>query len=261
MTTLKLTRPITFIDIETTGLDAREGHRIVEICLIKINPDGTEETLSSLINPAMQIPFDATKIHGITNEDVKGKPTFNELAPKIIDFIDNCDLGGFNTKFDLGFLEAEFRSAGIKYSEEERTVLDVQRIFHTLEPRDLSAAHLKYLGKPLEGAHRSDKDVRATIEVLEAQLKQHAHLSREVVGLHEFYNPRDPAWIDKEGKFIWFEGKAHLNFGNKFKGKSLEFVSKIDPSYLQWMLIANFSTKVKEIVQNALDGKFPELTK
>ena len=245
MTNLKLTRPIVFIDIETTGLDSREGHRIVEICLIKINPDGTEETLSSLINPVMQIPLEATKIHGITNENVKGKPTFNELAPKIISFIDNCDIGGFGTKFDLGFLEAEFKSAGARYSEEERIVVDVQRIFHTLEPRDLSAAHLKYLGKPLENAHRADKDVRATIDVLEAQLNKHENLPKDVVGLQEFYNPTNPLWIDKDGKFIWFEGKAHINFGNKFKGKSLEFVSKNDSSYLQWMLISNFSTKVK----------------
>ena len=257
MTSLNLTRPIVFIDIETTGLDARDGHRILEICLIKINPDGTEETLSSLINPAMQIPLEATKIHGITNDDVKGKPTFNELAPKIISFIDNCDLAGFGTKFDLEFLNSEFRKAGVNYSEEERTILDVQRIFHTLEPRDLSAAHLKYLGRPLENAHRADKDVRATIDVLEAQLKKHDDLPKEVNGLHEFYNPRDPAWIDKEGKFIWIGEKVAINFG-PHKGQTLNFMCESEKGFLQWMLTKDFSKEAKDIVRDALSGKFPE---
>jgi len=257
MKNLQLIRPIAFIDIETTGMNPRQD-RIVELCIIKVHPDGREEILSSVINPAMQIPIESTQVHGITNEDVKGKPTFNEFAKQLINFIDNCDLGGFGTKFDLSFLESEFKRAGVIYSEEGRQVIDVQRIFHTLEPRDLNAAHLKYCGKNLKKSHRADIDVRATMDVLEAQLNQHDILPRDVANLCEFYNPKNPLWIDGDGKLIWFEGKAVINFGNKYKGKTLEFVSKTDPSYLQWMINTDFSTKVKEIAKSAINGKFPE---
>lgn len=260
MTSLQLTRSIAFIDIETTGLNPRQD-RIIEICVIKIHPDGTEEILNSLINPTIQIPIEATQIHGIKNEDIKGKPNFNEFAQQLINFIDNCDLGGFGTKFDLSFLESEFKRAGIIYSEEGRHIVDVQRIFHTLEPRDLSAAHLKYCGKPLENAHRAHIDVKATINILESQLEQHDILPRDVFSLHEFCNPRNPLWIDNDGKFAWFEREAIINFGNKYKGKTLEFVSKNDSSYLQWIINSDFSSKVKEIAKDAMNGKFPEPAK
>jgi len=152
MTNLQLTRPIAFIDTETTGLNNQE-HRIVDICITKILPDGKEETLNSLINPTIPIPVESTEIHGITDADVQGKPTFKEFAQKIIDFIENCDLCGFNIKFDLSFLESEFQRTGVTYSKEGREILDVQHIYYKLEPRDLSAAHLRYCGKPLEKAH------------------------------------------------------------------------------------------------------------
>lgn len=259
MTNLQLTRPIAFIDIETTGLNPQQD-RIVEICIIKVHPNGTEETLSSVINPAMQISIESTKIHGITNDGVKGKPTFNEFAQQLINFIDNCDLGGFGTKFDLSFLESEFKRAGVIYSGEGRNIVDVQRIFHTLEPRDLSAAHLKYCGKLLENAHRANADVRATLSVLESQLDKHNILPRDIGGLHEFCNPKDPSWIDEDGKFAWLEGKAFINFG-KNRGKTFEFVFKNDPSYFQWIINADFSAKVKEIAKDAIKGKFPEPVK
>jgi DNA polymerase-3 subunit epsilon len=259
MTSLKLTRPIVFIDIETTGLNTQQD-RIVDICVIKLHPNGTEETLNSIINPNVSIPIRATQIHGITDTDVRGKPTFKEFAQKLIDFIDDCDLGGFGTKFDLLILESEFKRAGINYSREGKQIVDVQIIYHKLEPRDLNAAHLKYCGKPLENAHRAHIDARATIDVLESQLEQHEILPRNISGLYEFCNPKDPAWIDDDGKFAWFEGKAIINFG-AHKGKTLEFVSKNESSYFQWILNADFSAKVKDIAKDAINGKFPEPAK
>ncbi len=260
MTNLHLIRPIAFIDIETTGLNTQQD-RIVDICIIKIHPNGTEEMLNSIINPNMPIPIESTQVHRITDADVKGKPTFEEFAQKVIDFIDDCDLGGFGAKFDLLVLESEFKRAGINYSREGRQIIDVQIIYHKLEPRDLNAAHLKYCGKSLENAHRAHIDARATIDVLESQLGQYDILPRDISSLYEFCNPKDPTWIDDNGKFAWFEGKAVLNFGNKYKGKTLEFVSKNDPSYLYWIMSTDFSAEVKEIVNKAINGKFPEPTK
>ena len=260
MTSLQLTRPIAFIDIETTGLNTQQD-RIVEICVIKIHPDGAEETLNSVINPNIPIPIESTQIHGITDTEVKGKPTFEEFAQKLIDFIDDCDLGGFGTKFDLSVLESEFKRVGINYSREGRQIVDVQRIYHKLEPRDLNAAHLKYCGKPLENAHRAHIDARATIDVLESQLGQNNILPHDIPSLCEFCNPRDPTWIDDDGKLAWLEGKAIINFGKRHQGKTLEFVSKNDSSYFQWIINADFSAKVKDIAKDAINGKFPELAK
>ena len=260
MTLLKLARPIAFIDIETTGLN-KQHDRIVDLCVIKIHPNGVEETLNSVIDPTIPIPLESTQIHSITDSEVKGKPTFKEFAQKLIDFTDNCDLGGFGTDFDLAILESEFKRIGINYSREGKQIVDVQSIYHKLEPRDLNAAHLKYCGKPLENAHRAYIDVRATIDILESQLKQNERLPHDISSLYEFCNPKDPNWIDPDGKFAWFEGKAIVNFGNKHKGQTLEFVSKNDIAYLQWIISASFPAEVKEIANKAINGKFPELTK
>ena len=259
MTNLQLTRPIAFIDIETTGLNKQED-RIVDICITKILPNGEEETLNSVINPTIPIPIEAAEIHGITDIDVQGKPTFKELAPKIVDFINNCDWCGFNiVGFDLYVLESEFKRAEIDYSNEGKKVIDVMRIYHKLEPRDLNSAHLKYCGEALEICHRANSDVKATIKVLESQLEKHGDLPRNVSELHEFCNPTDPSWIDNEGKIKWHNGKAVMNFGNH-KGKTLEDMQKNELSYLQWMISTDFSPKVKDILKDVIQGNFPEPT-
>lgn len=243
MTNLQLTRPIVFIDLETTGTNKQQD-RIVEICVIKINPNGTEETLKSVINPKIPIPVESIQIHGIKDIDVQGMPTFEEFSKKLIDFIEGCDLGGFGTNFDLTVLECEFKRSGINYSREGRKILDVKLIYNKLEPRDLSSAHLKYCGKILENAHRADVDVRATIDVLESQLEQNSILPRDISNLCEFCNPIDPSWIDSDGKFAWFDGKAIINFG-KHQNKTLEFMSKSDISYLQWIINTDFPIEAK----------------
>lgn len=256
MTNLRLTKPIVFIDVETTGLNTQQD-RIVDICMTKIYPGGKEESLGSLINPCMPIPFESTQIHGIKDADVDGKPTFKEFAPKLFDFIKDCDLGGFGLiKFDLLVLESEFKRVGINYSKDGNQIVDVQSIYHKLEPRDLGAAYSKYCGKPLERAHRAHIDVKATIDILESQLEQHDILPRDISGLHEFSNPRDPTWIDSDGKFVWFREEAVINFG-QHKGKTLRDVSKNTPDYFQWIISKDFSPNVKKIAEEAIKGKFP----
>ncbi|MBI3190633.1 3'-5' exonuclease [archaeon] len=257
MKNLQLIKSVVFIDVETTGLNTQQD-RIVDICITKVKPDGNEESLSSLINPGIPIPIESTQIHGITDVDVAEKPTFRDIAPEIFNFIQDCDIGGFGiSKFDLFVLESEFKRAGINYSRQGKQIIDVQTIYHKLEPRDLSAAYTKYCGKSLENAHRAHIDVRATIDVLESQLEQNGDLPRDVIGLNKFCNPKDPTWIDDDGKLAWFKGEAIINFG-VHKGKTLEFMYKNEPGYLQWIISKDFSPKVKGMAENGIKGKFPK---
>jgi DNA polymerase-3 subunit epsilon len=257
MENLSFEKPIAFIDLESTGKDPKLD-RIVEIAIVKFNRDGNEESLNLLINPGISIPAEAIKVHGITDADVSGKPSFKESAEQIFDFIKDCDVAGFALKrFDLPFLEAEFQRAGISYNYNEKQIIDVMTIFHALEPRDLKAAYKKYCGKELEGAHRAEADVRAVIEILESQLKMHEDLPKDISGLHDFCNPRDPNWLDSEGKFSWSGNNVIFNFGNH-KGKTLQEVFSNHKDYFNWILNKDFSPEVKEIIKNALNGIFPE---
>jgi len=257
MKNLKFDRPIAFIDLEATGLNP-SFDRIVELSIIKIHPDGTQESKSTRINPAIPIPAEATRIHGITDDDVADKPAFSEYAAGLRDFLDNCDIGGFGVKrFDIPMLEAEFRRAGLDFSRQGRHILDAQLIYHTLEPRDLTAAYKKYCGKHLENAHSSEADVWASLEVIEGQLNMYSELPHDVVGLHNFCNPRDVNKIDPVGQLFWSEGEVIIDFG-KHKGKSLKYVASSDSEYLQWIIHADFSEEVKAIVAKALDGEFLE---
>jgi DNA polymerase III subunit epsilon len=255
MTSLQLTRPIAFIDIETTGLNRNED-RIVDLCIIKILPGGQEEILKSLVNPTIPIPSDSTEIHGIVDADVQGKPTFKDLAQKIVKFLDNCDLGGYGVKFDLAIIGSELKRVGINYSNEGRNVIDVMDIYFKLEPRDLVAAYSRYCGKDLDGAHRSENDIKATIEVLEAQIEKY-ELPKDISSLNEFCNPKDPSWVDNDGKIKWRDGKATINFGAHM-GKSLEYMQINEVGYLQWILRGDFSSEVKDIIRESINGRFPK---
>jgi len=253
---LELTRPLAVIDLETTGVNKQED-RIIEFCIIKILPDGKKEKLKSLVNPTIPIPLESTNIHGIKDEEVKDKPTFKEFAQKIIDFIKNCDLCGYEVKFDLGFLEVEFKRAGISYQKGNSIVLDVKQIHFKLDPRDLSSAYLKYCGKKLENVHRAEGDAKATIEVLEAQLTKHTELPKDVSALQRFSSPRDPSWIDNDGRLAWYDGEAVINFG-KHQGKTLRYLANNAPDYLRWITSINFPSEAKGIINEALEGKFPK---
>ena len=257
MMNLQLNRPIVFIDLETTGTETLSD-RIVELSAIKINPDGTEEIMTTRINPKIIIPPEAIAIHGINNEDAADKPTFEEYAPKFKDFLEECDLGGFNIKkFDLEILEAEFRRAGIPFSKENRHIVDIQTIYHKFEPRDLSAAYKKYCNKEIENQHSAEQDVKATLRIFKSQLEMYKELPNSVKELHDFCNERkSPNWIDSKGKFIWIGDEAIMNFGSH-KGKSLFYVAKKESGFLNWMLTKDFTDDVKKIASDALNGKFP----
>lgn len=255
---LQFDRPIAFIDVETTGLNM-SSDRIVELTILKIHPDGTEEFKSHRINPGIPIPAEATDIHGITDMDVASEPQFQQYASSVCAFLDDCDIGGFGVKrFDLRILEAEFRRAGVTFSRRGRRILDALIIYHKLHPRDLAAAYREYCGTELEDAHTSEGDVRAAAEVLDAQLRIHTDLPRDVAGLCEFCDGEEANWIDAEGRFVWIDGEATFNFG-QYKGHSLKSVTSMDEGYIEWLASGSLTLEIKEIAINALNGNFPEL--
>jgi len=153
---LKLERQIAFIDVETTGISPRSD-RIVELSILRIQPDGSEEYKSHRVNPETPIPAEATAIHGITDADVAGEPAFRQYAKSVRDFLEDCDIAGFNViKFDLPFIEAELARAGVEFSRRGRYLVDSMVIFHQRERRDLEAAYRKYCGGEMENAHSAE---------------------------------------------------------------------------------------------------------
>ena len=171
---INLDKPLIVLDIEATG-DQINKDRIVEIGMIKTNPDGSEEIYEQRINPEIPIPLNISEIHSIYDLDVKDSPTFKELANEIKTFIGDSDLCGFNSnKFDIPILEEEFIRAGLKSNFESKKLVDVQNIFHKMEKRTLGAAHLFYCGKEMENAHSAIHDARATLEVLKSQTKKYS---------------------------------------------------------------------------------------
>jgi len=257
---IELDRPIAFFDIEATGISPR-ADRIVELCVIKITPNKQQSTHIFRINPQRPIPSEAEAIHGISDADVAGCPTFPELARDISDLLEGCDLGGYNIgRFDIPMLTEEFTRAGIVFDVESRRVLDVQRIYHRREPRDLSAALNFYCNEMHLGAHGAEADVLATIRVFEGQLERYPDLPKEMDALDDYCNPRDPTWVDRTGKLRWINGEVALNFGKK-KGITLQELVATDQGFIKWMLRSDFPADTREIVTNALEGNYPEREK
>ena len=261
---LKLERPIAFIDVETTGTHPHLD-RIVELSILRIQPDGREDYRSHRVNPGVSIPPEATAVHGITDEDVAEEPAFCQYAKGVCEFLDGCDISGFNViTFDLPFLEAELERVGVGFFREGRQLVDSMVIYHQKEPREpgktrnLKAAYLRYCGKELEDAHGAEKDATASAEVLDGMVKEHSDLPRDVPGLGAFCNEVRKDYIDLEGRFIWVEGEATLNFG-KHSGRPLKEIAMEHPDYLQWILGNDFRPDVCELVEKALDGEFPQI--
>ncbi|MBL7148406.1 MAG: 3'-5' exonuclease [Nanoarchaeota archaeon] len=255
---IQLNKPLVFIDLETTGIETLRD-RIVELSALKINPDNTEESITLRINPQIPIPPEATAIHGIKDNDVANKSTFKEHSLMIKNFLEGCDLGGFNLKkFDLEILEAEFKRAEVEFSKENRFILDVMTIYHKFNPRDLAAAHKEYCNKEIENHHSAEHDVRATIDIFKSQLETHKELPRNIGELHDFCNERKPAhWIDDKGKFIWINNDVVINFSSH-KGKLLSEMVKNESGFLRWILDRDFLPDAKDIVSEALNRKFPQ---
>ena len=256
---LKLEKPIAFIDVETTGTNPNSD-RVVELSILRIQPDGKEEYKSHRVNPGMPIPAEATTVHGITDADVTNLPAFRQYAKSVRDFLEGCDIAGFNViKFDLPCLEAEFARAGVEFSHQGRYLVDSMVIYHQRDPRDLQAAYRKYCGGDMESMHVAEEDVKATVAVLDGQLEQYEDLPRDVKELCEICNPVGKNYIDPEGKFVWVDGEVVCNFGKKYTGRKLRDIAEEDPSYLSWIAGADFSPEIIKIANRALDGQLPEI--
>lgn len=244
---LNLKRPIIFFDLETTGLDIAKD-RIVELCYIRVEPNGNEEARSMRINPEMHIPEVASSVHGITDDDVKDCPTFADVAPQLAATFERCDLAGFNSnRFDLPLLAEEFMKAGVNIDLSHVQAIDVQNIYHKLEKRTLAAAYKFYCGRDLENAHSALADTQATYEVLQAQLDHYPNdLQNDVDFLAEF--SRMNRNIDFAGRFVYDEsGKELINFG-KYKGKAIKDVLSRDPGYYSWIMQGDFTLNTKQVL-------------
>ncbi|WP_028123389.1 3'-5' exonuclease [Epilithonimonas tenax] len=242
---LKLYKPLCVFDLETTGINVGKD-RIVEICILKVNPDASRESKTWKVNPEMPIPKESSAIHGIYDEDVANAPTFKDIASKILEMISGSDLGGFNSnRFDVPLLAEELLRAGLDFDLSKFKLVDAQTIYHKMEPRNLSAAYHFYCQKTLENAHSAEADVLATFEVLDAQVGHYEDLPKEVAGLSEF---------SFHSKFADLAGMIHFNekdqeifaFG-KYKGQVVKEVFQKDIGYYGWLQSADFPLYTKKI--------------
>ncbi len=244
---LNLIKPIVFFDLETTGIRIATD-KIVEISILKVFPNGNKESKTWLVNPEIEIPAEATEIHGITNEKVVTEPTFKELAPEINTMIEDCDLAGFNSnRFDIPLLAEELMRAGFDFTMNDRKAIDVQVIFHKKEQRTLSAGYQFYCGKELEGAHGAEADTNATYEILLAQLEKYDDVENSVAALSEFSTHGKRA--DFAGFILMNEHDEEIFSFGKYKGRTVAEVLKENPGYYAWIQNADFPLYTKKILK------------
>lgn len=244
---LQLTKPIVFFDLETTGINIATD-RVVEISILKIFPNGTKESKTWLVNPEIEIPAEATAVHGITNEKVVTEPTFKELAPQINTMIADADLAGFNSnRFDIPLLAEELLRAGIDFDMENRKAIDVQVIFHKKEQRTLGAGYEFYCGKTLDDAHSAEADTMATYEILKAQLDKYDDIENDVDALSEFSAHTKRA--DFAGFILFNEDEKEIFSFGKYKGRTVEEVLKENPGYNSWIQQADFPLYTKKVLR------------
>jgi len=243
---LNLKNPIIFFDLETTGINVASD-RIVEISYLKVELNGNETAKTLRVNPGMPIPPKTTEIHGISDEDVKDSPTFNEVGKSVAQDFEGCDLAGYNAvKFDIPLLAEEFLRCGIDIDLQRRKFVDVQIIFMKMEQRTLSAACKFFLGKELVDAHSAEADTLATYEILQAQLDRYPNLENDIGMLAEFssYNRN----VDFAGRIIYNEEDIEVfNFG-KHKGKPVAEILAKDPGYYGWMMNGDFPLYTKKVL-------------
>lgn len=253
---LNLCKPIAVFDLETTNVDI-ETARIISVGIAVIGTDGSiacEDEM--LFNPGVAIPPESTEVNGITDEMVKNCPAFSDRARDILDKLNGCHLAGYNIeKFDLPILRREFARAGMDNVLKGAKVIDAMVIYRKNVRHDLSSAVGYYLNRSHENAHTASADARATAEVLVAQIKKH-NLPRDAEGLDAYCRERPPSFVDQDGIIVWKGDEAVFNFG-KLKGVTLKDSVKSQPEYLKWILAADFTDEVKEIVRTILSGVFP----
>jgi len=266
---LHLKIPLCFFDLETTGINISQD-RIIEIAVIKLMPNGETIRKTNLINPTIPISAESAAIHGITNEDVKDKPVFKEVAKEYVKFLEGADLAGFNIlKFDMPMLVEEFLRAEVEFDYSRKKLIDAQRIFHLMEKRTLSAAYQFYCGKDLSDAHSAEADTQATMDVLLAQVERYENqpvtdalgkkigmITNSAEALSQLTSSE---LVDLAGRMIRNErGEAVFNFG-KHKGKSVLKVFKDEPAYFDWMMNGDFALDTKrwltKIKLSVLTGK------
>ena len=243
---LDLKKPIVFFDLETTGINIAKD-RIVEISILKVFPNGNKESKTWLVNPEIEIPKEASDIHGITNERVVTEPTFKELSSQMSEMLKGCDLAGFNSnRFDIPLLAEEMLRVGVDFDMKNRVAIDVQVIFHKKEQRTLSAGYKFYCDKDLENAHSAEADTLATYEILLAQLDKYEDLENDVKSLSEFSSHSKRA--DFAG-FIMFDDQEEevFTFG-KYKGRKVLDVLAENPGYYAWIQNADFPLYTKKVL-------------
>ncbi|MGI9526056.1 MAG: exonuclease domain-containing protein [Weeksellaceae bacterium] len=246
MRQLNLTKPICFFDLETTGMNVGKD-KIVEISILKVYPDGEKESRTWLVNPERPIPAETTAIHGITDEDVADKPTFTQLAPKVAQMIEGSDVAGFNSnRFDIPLLAEELLRAGQDIDLKKCRPVDVQVIFHKMEPRNLAAAYKYYCDKDLVDAHSAEADTNATYEILKAQIEKYDDLDNDIKFLSEFSQHYKNA--DFAGMIGFDEnGDEIFKFG-KHKNKRVVDVFEKEPGYYNWIQNADFPLYTKKVL-------------
>lgn len=252
---LKLKKPLAFFDLETTGINISRD-RIVEISILKVQINGSQEIKTEKINPGMPIPKESSMIHGIYDADVADKPKFAEIAKTLANFLEGCDLAGFNiVKFDVPMLVEEFLRADVNFDTKTRNLVDAQKIFHMMEPRTLSAAYKFYCSKDLENAHSAEADTIATYEVLNAQLERYDNrvltddkgnkttpVINDMTALHKLSISNN---VDLAGRMVFNNnGEAMFNFG-KYKDKLVKDILQKDPSYYGWIMDSDFALDTK----------------
>jgi DNA polymerase-3 subunit epsilon len=246
---LGLTRPIVIFDLETTGLSV-VNDKIIELAYVKHWPDGRIDQEDILFNPGRPIPPDVTLIHGISDEEVKNSPLFNTKAIVLAEVFKDCYYSGFNiVRFDLPLLKQELTSAGQQFSFKPEDIIDAKLVYHYMEPRDLSAAYRFYCDKEHEAAHNALGDVIATAEIVSEQIKRYGYDT--IKKIHEELC-RD--YVDLEGRFYRENGETYFNF-SKFKDRTLSSVAQTDPTFLRWILQADFSEDSKNVIRDFLKNK------
>jgi len=240
---LQLSKPLAIIDLETTGINLSTD-RIVEIAIVKIGTDGSKLVKRKLLNPEIPISVVSSDLHGITNEMVKDAPTFKQVANEIKQFLENCDLAGYNSnRFDIPMLAEEFLRVGLDFDFKGRRLVDVQKVFHLMEQRTLSAAYKFYCNKNLEGAHGAEADATATWEVLEAQVVKYPQLGNTVESILKVIGEDNT--VDFARRMILENGVEVFNFG-KHKGRAVADVLKSEPQYYDWMMKGDFPMHTKQ---------------
>jgi DNA polymerase III subunit epsilon len=252
---LNLRKPLAFFDLETTGVNISRD-RIVEISVVKVHINGTRETRTEKVNPGMPIPKESSMIHGIYDEDVANKPKFAEIAKNFAQFLEGCDLAGFNiVKFDVPMLVEEFLRADVNFDIKSRNLVDAQKIFHLMEPRTLSAAYKFYCNQDLINAHSAEADTLATLDVLCAQIERYdkkeltddkgnktVPVLNDMAVLHKLTISKN---VDLAGRMVYNDkGEAMFNFG-KYKDKLVSEILQRDPSYYGWIMDNDFALDTK----------------